>query len=649
MRAMSSVTAVFEKMSPWFLTERLKQRASYFRLALLGLSVILSVYLGFATRFDAAIPGIWLHALPTIALIWALVTTACFAAVRAHRSFWGFLSVGEMLQLILVTLLGSAISAGLVSLFTDLYVPRSVDLLIAIYSTIAVAGGRFVLLCIFESAVGRVKSKGRERVLILGADATGVGILFQVQRHCPERKPIGFVDAKPEFSGAQICGLPVFGAPDIPGLKSKHRVKELLVSSSNLITSAAEKRILSACQDAEIRVRSVALISDEFINRGAEAAKELSIERLLGRESVCFQNTKVTRAISGRVMMVTGAAGSIGSEICRQLAKHGPAAIVGYEVNETALFYLEREMRRSYPDVPFIPCIGSVQNASRLAEVLCTSKPAMVFHAAAYKHVPLMEQHLSEAIENNIFGTDNLLTACANHGVSTFVMLSTDKAVRPTNMMGVTKRIAELIVRSSPSSTMTCVSVRFGNVLGSNGSVIPVFHSQIERGGPVTVTHPDMTRYFMTIPEAAQLVLEASSLGRRNEIYILDMGEPVKIVDLARRMIQWKGLKVGEEIKIEFSGIRPGEKLSEELQGLGEQTAPTQHSKIAVLIGSSMPNFELRNELNALRIATQSRDFKRILSIIQRLVPDYVPSTELLAHVENLNPENAAFYADEAA
>jgi FlaA1/EpsC-like NDP-sugar epimerase len=299
--------------------------------------------------------------------------------------------------------------------------------------------------------------------------------------------------------------------------------------------------------------------------------------------------------------------------------------------------------------VPFIPCIGSVQNASRLAEVLCTSKPAMVFHAAAYKHVPLMEQHLSEAIENNIFGTDNLLTACANHGVSTFVMLSTDKAVRPTNMMGVTKRIAELIVRSSPSSTMTCVSVRFGNVLGSNGSVIPVFHSQIERGGPVTVTHPDMTRYFMTIPEAAQLVLEASSLGRRNEIYILDMGEPVKIVDLARRMIQWKGLKVGEEIKIEFSGIRPGEKLSEELQGLGEQTAPTQHSKIAVLIGSSMPNFELRNELNALRIATQSRDFKRILSIIQRLVPDYVPSTELLAHVENLNPENAAFYADEAA
>jgi FlaA1/EpsC-like NDP-sugar epimerase len=333
-----------------------------------------------------------------------------------------------------------------------------------------------------------------------------------------------------------------------------------------------------------------------------------------------------------QVVMVTGAAGSIGSELCRQIAKFKPKAIIGYEISETALFYMERQMQEIFPEVSFVPCIGSVQHHARIDDVLRAHRPKTVYHAAAYKHVPLMEQHIFEVIENNIFGTKTLLSACQDHDVSNFVMISTDKAARPTSLMGVSKRVAEILVRSSCSPHLTSVSTRFGNVLGSNGSVIPIFREQIARGGPVTITHPAMVRFFMTIPEAAQLVLQASSLGSSNEIFVLDMGSPVKITDLAERMIKLAGLVPGKDIPIHFTGIRPGEKLYEELSTSGEELIPTAHQSVSVFrSGTILSSAELSGELDRLRCALDRRSVRDALEILERIVPDYTASTEIKA------------------
>jgi FlaA1/EpsC-like NDP-sugar epimerase len=330
------------------------------------------------------------------------------------------------------------------------------------------------------------------------------------------------------------------------------------------------------------------------------------------------------------VALVTGAGGSIGSELCRQIARFRPAALVAFEVSETALFHLEYEMRQTFPGLVFHAEIGNIQNVQRLREVFAQHSPALVFHAAAYKHVPLMESHFFEAVENNVFGTFNLAAVAGQYGVEDFVMISSDKAVHPANIMGTTKRVAELLVRSFQNGGPRYVSVRFGNVLGSNGSVVPLFKKQIAAGGPVTVTHPDMRRYFMTIPEAAQLVLEACSIGHGGEIFVLDMGEPVKIVDLAEQLIRLSGLRPELDIRIEFTGMRPGEKLYEEVNMADEDMLPTYHEKIRIFSGSSLPWEELSLCLARLRSACERRDVRSLLSELICIVPDYTASEEVL-------------------
>jgi FlaA1/EpsC-like NDP-sugar epimerase len=290
-------------------------------------------------------------------------------------------------------------------------------------------------------------------------------------------------------------------------------------------------------------------------------------------------------------------------------------------------------MRRSFPDVPFHPVIGSIQDAQDLDTVFARFEPAIVYHAAAYKHVPIMEHHAFQAIENNVFGTLKLALAAERAAVQDFVMISSDKAVRPTSIMGATKRLAELVIRSRGHGPVKYVAVRFGNVLGSNGSVIPVFKDQIAHGGPVTVTHPDMRRYFMTIPEACQLVLQASTMGKGGEIFVLDMGEPVRIVDLARNLILLSGLRPDEDIKIEFSGIRPGEKLYEELSTLDEGTLPTSHDKINVFAGAALPWCIMENQLESLTEACSARNLKKLVLLLKDLVPEYNPSGDLLREV----------------
>jgi FlaA1/EpsC-like NDP-sugar epimerase len=339
---------------------------------------------------------------------------------------------------------------------------------------------------------------------------------------------------------------------------------------------------------------------------------------------------------------VTGAAGSIGSELCRQIARFHPAAIVAYDCAETALFYIDREMSESFPGLKFRPEIGDIRNLQRLNEVFAKYRPSILYHAAAYKHVPMMEAHVFEAVENNVIGTWNVAIAAAENGIADFVMISSDKAVRPTSVMGVTKRVAELLIHALQNGRTKYVSVRFGNVLGSNGSVIPLFKQQIAARKPVTVTHPDMRRYFMTIPEAAQLVIQASTMGNGGEIFVLDMGQPVRILDLANNLILLSGLRPGEDVKIVFTGIRPGEKLYEELAHLDEEMQPTFHQKIKNFATHSLPAHGALERIEKLRSLCTERKLSDIVLELKDLVIDYNPSAHLLRQMMSLPSEQLA-------
>ena len=357
--------------------------------------------------------------------------------------------------------------------------------------------------------------------------------------------------------------------------------------------------------------------------------REVQVEDLLGRPAVQLDESGIRSGLAGKVVLVTGAGGSIGSELCRQIARYRPAAIVGLDQSETALYHIDQEMRERFPHAEFHAEVGSVQNRQRLQELFRERRPHAVYHAAAYKHVPLMEANMFEAVENNIFGTHEVACAARAAGVETMVLVSSDKAVRPVSIMGATKRVAELVClgESQEENPTQFLAVRFGNVLGSNGSVIPRFRRQIAAGGPLTVTHPDMCRYFMTVAEAAQLVLQAAALGVGGEVFVLDMGEPLRILDLARKMILLSGLRPDADIRIEFSGIRPGEKLCEELSAYEEDTLPTRHAHIRVFSGRGVARATLSRCLEDLHEVVAARDAEGAVLCLQELIPEYDPST----------------------
>ena len=486
-----------------------------------------------------------------------------------------------------------------------------------------------------DFALGRRDEAEAKRVVIYGAGQAG-GTLFREIRSNPRLAydVRGFVDDNRAKAATHIHLVPVLGAGcDLTAIAARYSIDEVLIaipSASGLQMTA----IVERCRDAGLPCKTIPSLG-ELIERDHLAAqiRDVAVEDLLSRIPISLDASALRARIERAVVVVTGAAGSIGSEICRQVARFGPLSIVGFDAAETPLFHLEREMRAAFPQVPFHPEIGNVQNSARLSEVFEAYGPSILYHAAAYKHVPMMESSLFEAAENNILGTANVAAAAAGYGIDDFVMISSDKAVRPANIMGLTKRIAEMIVSSLQSGSTRSVSVRFGNVLGSNGSVVPIFKEQIAAGGPVTVTHPDMQRYFMTIPEAVQLVLQASTMGKGGEIFVLDMGQPVKIVDLARNLILLSGLRPDEDIKIEFTGVRPGEKLYEELSAHPEEMLPTFHEKIKVFAGASVPAEKLREELEAVRRLCALRDARGLVLRLKELVPDYSPSSDILRSV----------------
>jgi FlaA1/EpsC-like NDP-sugar epimerase len=410
-------------------------------------------------------------------------------------------------------------------------------------------------------------------------------------------------------------------------------VEEVLIAIPSA-TGEQMLRILRYCQEAGVRFRTVSALGEMIEGKAlVSQIRDVDVHDLLCRNPVRLDHQQISGKIENRVVMVTGAGGSIGSELCRQIGRFRPAAIVGFDIAETPLFYLEREMARLFPEVPFYPAVGNVQNRQRVTEVCTRFRPRTIYHAAAYKHVPMMESHCFEAIENNVFGTLNVALAANYCGAEDFIMISSDKAVRPTNVMGATKRLAELTIRSVQDGGAKYVSVRFGNVLGSVGSVIPIFKEQIARGGPVTVTHPEMRRYFMTIPEACQLVLQSSTMGKGGEIFVLEMGQPVRILDLARHLILLSGLRPDEDIAIQFTGIRPGEKLYEEVNALDENTLPTYHDKIRIFSGSHIPRQTMDQYLARLKHCCATRNLDDAILTLKEIVPEYNPSTELLRAV----------------
>jgi FlaA1/EpsC-like NDP-sugar epimerase len=455
---------------------------------------------------------------------------------------------------------------------------------------------------------------------------------------------IGFVDDDSSKVGMTLRGVRVLGTGNaLKALVQKHSIKRLLIALP-AATGPQMVRILTLATNAKVEYKMVPSLGE--LIQGTELDKqirEVAVEDLLGRKPVHLDLDQIRERIQGRVVMVTGAAGSIGSEICRQIAPFRPLAIVGFDEAETPLFHIDREVAKNFPYVTFYPEIGSINSRAALQRVMQQFRPSIVYHAAAYKHVPLMEKHVFAAVETNVFGTWNVAQVAAEYGVDDFVMISTDKAVRPTSMMGATKRVAELLIRALQMEGGTkFVAVRFGNVLGSNGSVVPIFKEQIAAGGPVTVTHPKMTRYFMTIPEAAQLVLQAFSIGKGGEVFVLEMGEPVKIADLAKNLILLSGLQPDRDIEIQFTGVRPGEKMFEELNLQDEHLIPTSHAKIrSYVCHQNLNASQVKASLHRLQAVVEKQDVAKLVQLLQELVPDYNPGTGLLKTALSIQPHNA--------
>jgi FlaA1/EpsC-like NDP-sugar epimerase len=604
-----------------------------------GVLFALSGILAFLLRYEFSLPQNDLIYLAVAVPIWLLVKGFVFHFLALDRGSWRYVSTFDVRRLAIGNVLGSSISLLFIVFLAPRGFPRSIYVLDLLICCVATAGVRVSASLVLNSA-GRPAVRTK-RVAIYGAGGAGVTLLSEIRRnHRLGYQVRGFIDDDLEKVGQVIQGVPVLGVgADLLAIAPRHGLEEVLIA----MHSAAGSRmtlVLRSCHDAGLRCRTIPSLG-EIIETGALAPqiRDVAVEDLLGRSPVFLDERALREKLGNQVVMITGAAGSIGSELCRQIARFGPRTIIGYEIAESPLCEVERELRKTFSGLDFRPEIGSIQNRVRLDEVLRNYRPSIIYHAAAYKHVPLMESHLFEAVENNILGTENVATAAAEHNVSDFVLISSDKAVRPTNVMGATKRVAELLVKARQNGLTKYVSVRFGNVLGSNGSVVPIFKKQIASGGPITITHPEMKRYFMTIPEAAQLVLQATTMGRGGEIFVLDMGEPVRIVDLATNLILLSGLRPQEDIHLQFTGIRPGEKLYEELSLADESSLPTFHEKIFIYSGPILGGEEIQSRLSSIRRYCAQRDVRKLFLELKRAVPDYNPGDDILSRLLASGPE----------
>ena len=523
-------------------------------------------------------------------LTWVVPLQApLFFALGMYRGLWRYASLHDLRRIVLATALGAMAIALVIQLFRTPFVPRSVLLLYPILLAALMGGSRIAYRAWKEGHLSRLGSDDGRRVVVLGAGAAAANLLSNLGRS-PEWNFIGLLDDDPGKLRREIHGIPVLGSlAELPMIAAAREV-ELAIIAMPKASHSVRRRALELCSQAGVPAMTVPSYEDLVSgNVTVSQLRRVELDDLLGRNPVTLDSAGLSGWLHDRVVLVTGAGGSIGSELCRQILKFAPERLVALETNELALYNLEQELDTRSGVTKLAYVIGDVKNARRVDEILARHRPSAVFHAAAYKHVPLMEDDNAwEAVQNNTLGTWRVAEAAVRHGVEKVVIVSTDKAVNPSSVMGASKRLAELVCQALSTAKTRFVAVRFGNVLGSTGSVIPKFRKQIAAGGPVTVTHPEIRRYFMSIPEASQLVLQAGLMGGSGEILVLDMGEPVKIVDLARDLIRLSGLSE-DDIKIVFTGLRPGEKLYEELLADDETTLPTPHPKLRVMRADAPP------------------------------------------------------------
>ena len=559
---------------------------------------------------------------------WAIPTTllvlALFAAFKLYMTLWSFAGADELARIFVSSMVMGIIQMMLILLkLADL--PRSFPVLFAMLLFISTTIVRFSYRFMRRMRI-RFSGTPQLRTMVIGAGEAGALVLREFKgSRFSRNKVVCLVDDDPLKKGRQLMGVPIVGGRDaIEAAVDKYGITEIVLAIPTL-PPKTKKEIWDICSRTGCKFKQMPGIY-QLANGDVsiQAIRDIDIEDLLERDVVKVDMGGLSDLIRNRTVMVTGGGGSIGSELCRQLAGYHPKELVIFDIYENNAYAIEQELRSNYPDLTLHVLIGSVRDEARINRVMEQYRPAMVYHAAAHKHVPLMETSPLEAVKNNVFGTLNTARAAAKYGVEHFVLISTDKAVNPTNVMGASKRICEMIVQSMAGVSNTCfAAVRFGNVLGSNGSVIPLFREQIKKGGPVTVTHPDITRFFMTIPEAVSLVLQAGAFAKGGEIFVLDMGSPVRIDDLARNMIRLSGFEPDVDIAVVYSGLRPGEKLYEELLMGEEGLARTSNDLIYIGHKIDFDNEWLYQELDTIKQLKESQD-DTLRRHIKNLVPTYI-------------------------
>lgn len=559
-----------------------------------------------------------------------------------YEIMWEYAGMRDLARLMCLSGLATGFSLLFDMLFRTRTISGTVLIIGAVLNTAAVAGVRFLwrlMRTVRQYTHNSPRSTRRARdktpLLIVGAGNAGAwAVNLCKTKNSTFGNPVVIVDDDLTKKNLRVQGVPVRGTiSDIPELVRKYHIVEIVIAITTL-KGERLREVINLCNSTHCRVRMLndPQAVDESGKPVVAGLRELNTADFLSRDEIQLNNAQISEYLHDKIVLVTGGGGSIGSELCRQIMRYSPRQLLIFDIYENCAYELEMELRNKYgADAPIITLIGSIRDKARLDEVFETYHPSVVFHAAAHKHVPLMEVSPAEAVKNNVFGTKNLLTSAAEHDVERFVQLSTDKAVNPTNVMGCTKRICEMLIQTFASNTtMKCMAVRFGNVLGSHGSVIPLFEEQIKRGGPVTITHPDIVRYFMTITEAAQLVLQAGGLAKSGSIYVLDMGEPVRIMDLANRLIRFYGYEPGVDIPIEITGLRPGEKLYEELMLDSEQDKmmSTAHNKIFIAPPMDIDLAHFYEELQNLHACAEHND-EAVVVGLQRIVGRYHPNRKL--------------------
>ena len=577
-------------------------------------------------RFDGYITPHYMQQMVDALPIMVISYIVMLLSMHLYTRIWRYAGMREMVAVLIATTLG----AGL--FYTGMYVfdkslPRSIYLISWILSTGVIGIGRMVLHYIAMQYGGKQSTDAdMVNTLIIGAGDAGATIAREIERyHKRSRKVIGFIDDDESKFNRLMGGVRILGnRHDIPSIVKENKVKEIIIAMPS-VTRNEIRNIMEICSPLKCKVNTLPgmyqLLDDEVL---VSHLHPVSIEDLLERDEVRLDMDIVEHYIRDKVVLVTGAGGSIGSEICRQIMRVGPKQLLLLGHGENSIYLINQELKNIYKDGPIIPIIADIRDKQQLDQIFTQYNPQVVFHAAAHKHVPLMEIQPMAAVLNNIYGTRNVADVAGRHGVERFVMISTDKAVNPTSVMGATKRVAEKVIISMNDTYDTkYITVRFGNVLGSRGSVIPLFKKQIEAGGPVTVTDPEMTRYFMTIPEASQLVLQAGAMGKGGEVFLLDMGEPVKIIDLARNMIRLSGLEPDKDIHIKITGLRPGEKKYEELLTSEEGTNRTNHTKIFEAALDTVDRDWLIDKIATFDSCETDMD---VIGVLQDIIPTYTPN-----------------------